>query len=83
MKVCDFMEKVLQRKTSANISLFCNILAAPLASEELNTLPQVIHIPSTNHQPLSWRGFTDFSRQGRTKPPHATSTIISMYYNKL
>ncbi|AOS83915.1 hypothetical protein BIU88_06980 [Chlorobaculum limnaeum] len=74
---------MLQRKTSANISLFCNIPDAALDVEEFNIHPQVIHIPSTNHQPIGRRGFTDFSRQIRTKAPPAMSTIIFMDYNKL
>jgi hypothetical protein len=77
------VEKVLQRKTSANISLFCNILDAPLPAEEFNILPQVIHISSTNHQPLDGRGFTAFSRRNRARQSPTTSEVISIYYKKL
>jgi len=72
-----FPEKSALCKTSANISLFCNILDASLAVEEFDTLQQVIHIPSTHNQTLSWWGFTEVSPQTHTKPFRTRNTVIT------
>ncbi|NTW54519.1 MAG: hypothetical protein HGB15_07140 [Chlorobaculum sp.] len=53
MKVQGLVEKAFQNNRSANISLFCNINDEVLNGKAINTLQQVIHIPSTDRKTLN------------------------------